>query len=128
MLKLKAFHNYFFQNPIKIPRCNSTLAHERFPNIVVKKGHCTAISILFQTNCVERLKGVIVLAERLDGVDSKERSINVFALRMNMLFMVLKDMSSNLLNAFIIVIEVINVDVMTLAVFRIIQLLRIDAF
>ena len=85
------------------------------------------IAICFGSCRVQFLEYVIILSEGLDGIHGKQSRIDVLALRMYMLFMMLKDMFCNLTDTLIVMIQVINVDVMTLAVLRIVQLFRVNA-
>ena len=85
------------------------------------------ILLIFRSCRVQFLEHIIILSNGLDGIHGKQSRIDILALRMYMLFMMLKDMFCNLTDTLIVMIQVINVDIMTLAVLRIVQLFRVNA-
>ena len=69
---------------------------------------------------------IIILSKGLNLIHCEQCCINILSLWMHMLFMMLKDMLCNASNTLIIMVQRFHVDFMTLAVFRVIQLFRVN--
>ena len=83
-------------------------------------------SFIFWKFIVVFLKFIVIFSQCLNGIYRKQSSINILSLWMNMLLMMLHDMLYNIMNPFIIVIQFSHINIMPLAVFRVIYLLWID--
>ena len=75
---------------------------------------------------VQFFQYIIVFAECFDGVHREKGCINILSLRMDMPIVVLQNVFSHLADPVIVMIECINVNTVLFAVYRVIQLLRID--
>ena len=82
---------------------------------------------IFRKLIIVCLEFIIIFTKSLNGIYRKKSRVNILPLRMNMLLMMLHDMIYNRLNPFLIMIQLRHINIMSLAIFRVIQLLRIDA-
>ena len=85
------------------------------------------IAVRFLPGSVQFFENIIILPQGLNGIHGKKGSINILALGVDMLLMMLKDMLRDLPDPLIGMIEFININVMPLAILRVVQLLRINA-
>ena len=90
---------------------------------------CSHFQLLIIWCCIiQLLELVIILSKGLNLIHCEQCCINILALWMYMLFMMFKDMLCNASNTLIIMVQRFHVDFMTLAVFRVIQLFRVNTF
>ena len=83
------------------------------------------ISVFFRSGCIQFLENIIVLTKCFDGIYCKECRVDIFTLWMYMLFMMFKNVFRDLMNTFLIMVQIININFLTFAIFRIVQLFRI---
>ena len=85
------------------------------------------VAVGLRARVVQFLECIVVLAQGLDGVNREEGGVNVLALGMDVLLMVLKNVLRHLADAFFVMVEIVDVDLVALAVFGVIQHVRINA-
>ena len=103
----------------------AALVHVLVGLIREDSGHTVALGL--RSRLVQLLERVVILPERLDGIDREQRRVDVLSLRVDMLLMVLEDVLRDDADALVVVIQGVQIEVVAAAVIRVAQTLRVDA-
>ena len=88
-------------------------------------GHAVALAL--RPRLVQCLERVVILPERLDGIDREQRRVDVLSLRVDMLLVMLEDVLRDDADALVVMIQGVQIEVVAATVIRVAQTLRVDA-